>query len=152
LVAYLDLNGWTQVEQSGKNPWQGTYRRSGRTMRIHSRSGIGDVVALVGPHRLRAECKKGPLVAKAGNPEYPRLREALGQILTVEAVDAADVLVAAVPDSPKFRQLAAMWLQRPLMRRVGIKIALVARDGSVRGLEEMATAPGEHGPPGTHLR
>jgi hypothetical protein len=140
LAAFLEAAGWTQLRQVGKNPWQGTYANGHRTMRINCRSGIGDVVGVVGARRIRAECKKGPLVGKAGNPEYPRLREALGQILTVETIAPADVLVAAVPDSPKFRQLAATWLERPLVKRVGVKIALVARDGSVRGLEEIEPA------------
>jgi hypothetical protein len=38
--------------------------------------------------------------------EYPLLREALGQLLTVEEVGEDDVLVAAVPKAATFSRLA----------------------------------------------
>ena len=139
LVTFLAHHGWKQVTQSGKNPWQGAYVRGEHGLRINCRSGVGDVVCVVGSHRVRAECKKGPLVATKGNPEYPRLREALGQVLTVEAVDEHDMLVVAVPHSAKFKQLAELWSVRPMMRRVGIRIALVARGGTVTGLEDLSS-------------
>ena len=65
--------------------------------------------------------------------EYPLIREAIGQLMTVEEVDANDTLCVAVPESPKFRQLAEKWRNVPLMKRYGIKILLVDRD-NIRGL------------------
>ena len=137
ITEFLDAHGWEQTEQAGKNPWQGSYIRGGKTLRIHSRSGVGDVVARIGEKRVRAECKKGNLVKKSSNPEYRILREALGQILTVEEIHRNDIMVVAVPNAEGFMKLAAKWSQHPLMVRSKIRIALVGRDGSVIGLENL---------------
>ena len=126
--------GWRQVEQIGKNDWQGWYERSGQRLRIHSRSGVGDVVAQVGAKRVRAECKGGPLIKRPGSHEYPRLRGALGQVITVEQIDVDDILAVAVPRTPRFRRIADKWCSAPLIVRSGIRIVLVGRDGTVEGL------------------
>jgi hypothetical protein len=133
---FMAGTGWEQIKepQVGRNAWTGTYRRGDKTIRVHSRPGEGDVVATVDGRRIVAECKKGPLVRKPGSPEYPLLTTALGQALLFH-VAADDIVVAAVPDTPVFRKLAETWRSRPLVRRAGIRIALVARDGAVSGLE-----------------
>jgi hypothetical protein len=104
-------------------------------MNIHARPGVGDVVATVGSKRIRAECKGGPLVKKRGSPEYPILRGALGQVVTVEQVEANDLPVVAVPCTPGFHRLADRWRKAPLVVRSGIQIVLVGRDGVVEGLD-----------------
>lgn len=134
IAAFLLDMGWKQVKQMGKNDWQGLYERNGQRLNIHSRSGVGDVIASVGPKRIRAECKGGPRVKKRGNREYPILRGALGQAITVEQVDVNDILVVAVPRTPNFCKLADRWRKRPLVVRSEIKIVLVGRDGTVEGL------------------
>ena len=133
---FMASTGWEQTKepQVGRNAWTGTYRRGDKTIRVHSRPGEGDVVATVDGRRIVAECKKGPLVRKPGSPEYPLLTTALGQALLFH-VAADDIVVAAVPDTPVFRRLAESWRSRSLVRRAGIRIALVARDGAVSGLE-----------------
>ena len=133
---FMTGTGWEQIKepQVGRNAWTGTYRRGDKTIRVHSRPGEGDVVATVAGRRIVAECKKGNLVRKPGSPEYPLLTTALGQALLFE-ISADDIVVAAVPDTPVFRKLAATWRSRPLVRRAGIRIALVARDGAVSGLD-----------------
>ena len=133
---FMAGTGWEQTKepQVGRNAWTGAYRRGDKTIRVHSRPGEGDVVATVEGRRIVAECKKGPLVRKPGSPEYPLLTTALGQALLFH-VAADDIVVAAVPDTPVFRKLAETWRSRPLVRRAGIRIALVARDGAVSGLE-----------------
>jgi len=133
---FMAGTGWEQIKQPqiGRNAWTGAYRRGDKTIRVHSRSGEGDVVATVEGRRIIAECKKGPLVRKAGSPEYPLLTTALGQALLFD-VSADDVVIAAVPDTPVFRRLAEAWRERPLVRRAGIRIALVARNGAVSGLD-----------------
>jgi len=133
---FMAGTGWEQIKepQVGRNAWTGAYRRGDKTIRVHSRPGEGDVVATVHDHRIVAECKKGPLVRKPGNPASPLLTTALGQALLFD-VSADDIVVAAVPDTPVFRELAETWRSRPLVRRAGIRIALVARDGVVSGLE-----------------
>jgi hypothetical protein len=129
---FMAGTGWEQTKkpQGGRNAWTGTYRRGDKTIRVHSRPGEGDVVATVDGRRIVAECKKGPLVRKPGSPEYPLLTAALGQALLFE-VSAGDIVVAAVPDTPVFRKLAETWRIRPLVRRAGVRIAVVARDGGL---------------------
>jgi hypothetical protein len=134
ISAFLAAQGWKQAAQKGKNTWQGTYEREGQRLIIHAQAGVGDVVARVGDKRVRAECKGGPLIKKPGSREYSILRRALGQVVTVEQLDADDVLVVAVPHTRKFRQLADKWRGAPLVTRTGIQIVLVGRDGAVYGL------------------
>jgi hypothetical protein len=132
---YLDASGWRMSQQNGKsrNEWAATYQRRDATMRIHSRSGIGDAEAVISGRRIIAECKKGPLIKKSGSPEYPLLTAALGQALLFRAGED-DILVAAVPDSPTFRRIAADWRERPRFKSSAIQIALVSRSGEVSGL------------------
>lgn len=132
---FLQHYGWKQVRQKGKNPWQGWYENGKQELRIHSHPGEGDVVTIVRDKRVRAECKSGPLIKKPGSPEYPKLRQALGQVLTVERVEPDDVLIVAVPLSAKFRQLAHKWRSAPLVKKCAIGIVLVGRDGAVEGLD-----------------
>lgn len=133
---FMAGTGWEQTKepQVGRNAWSGTYRRGDKTIRVHSRPGEGDVVATVDGRRIVAECKKGPLVRKPGSPEHPLLTTALGQALLFD-LSADDIVVAAVPDTPVFRKLGGTWRSRPLVRRAGIRIVLVARDGAVSGLD-----------------
>lgn len=133
IEAFLEQAGWDQVGQTGRNAWQGSYENNGSNLTIHARPGIGDVAARVGSSRIRAECKGGPLVARRGGREYLKLREALGQLLTVEYIEAGDVMVAAVPRTDRFQRLARKWRTRPLLLRSGVRIVLVGRDGTVEG-------------------
>lgn len=134
IAAFLLDVEWKQVEQLGKNLWHGWYERNGQRLWIHSRSGVGDVVTLVGTKRFRAECKGGPLIQRPGSQEYPKLRGALGQVLTVEEFEPNDVLAVAVPHTPWFQRLADKWRSAPLIARLGIQIVLVGRGGGVEGL------------------
>jgi hypothetical protein len=131
-----DENTGRHNAKNGENKWQGLYRHAvdGSELYIDAKSGWGDVVCEVGGFRVRVECKKGPLEARRGNPEYPLLREALGQLLTTKEVRPNDLLAAAVPDSAKFRSLALAWREAPLVKKAGVAILLVGRDGQVDGL------------------
>ena len=133
---FMAGTGWEPIKepQVSRHAWTGTYRRGDKTIRVHSRPGEGDVVATVDGHRVVAECTKGPLIRKVGSPEYLLLTTALGQALLFEVI-ADDIVVVAVPDTPVFRKLTETWRSRPLVRRSSIRIALVARDGVVSGLE-----------------
>jgi hypothetical protein len=128
--------GWEQTRepQFGRNARTGAYRRGDKTIRVHSRPSEGDVVATIDGRRIVARCEKGSLVRKPGSPEYALLTAALGQALLFD-VSADDIVVAAVPDTPIFRKLAEIRRSRPLVRRADIRIALVARDGAVSGLD-----------------
>jgi len=128
--------GWEKIRepQFGRSARTGAYRRNDKTIRVHSRPGEGDVVSTIDGRRIVARCKKGPLVRKPGGSECALLTAALGQALLFD-VSADDIVVTAVPDTPVFRKLAETWRSRPLVRRAGIRIALVARDGAVSGLD-----------------
>lgn len=133
---FLREYGWNRVAPTVG--FCGRFEQPGldASLYVHSLPGRGDVVAtLASGTRLRAECKKGPLAYSKGSKEYPLIREALGQLLTVEAVDPGNLLVVAVPHSPKFEALATTWRKAPLVARLGIRIATVDRSGEVFGLE-----------------
>lgn len=85
---------------------------------------------------LRAECKKGPLSRSRSSQEYPLIREALGQLLTVEEVGEKDILAVAVPHTDRFAELASRWRKAPLLKRLGIRILTVSRTGTVEGFDE----------------
>ena len=134
LEAFMTEHEWRQVQQKGRNTWQGLYQKYGQEIEIHARSGVGDVVAEVGAHRIRAECKGGPLIHKPGSKEYPILQKVIGQLVTIEEVLSQDMIVAVVPATDKFRRLADLWRDRPILSATGIKITLVHRNGNVEGL------------------
>ena len=123
--------------ETSNGGWSGTYLHSpsGGKIRIHSTAGLGDVVAqLVDGRTFRAESKKGTLMPSASSQEYPLLREALGQLMTVAEVGETDVLAVAVPHSVKFAALAERWRMAPLVLRAGIQILTVDRTNKVHGL------------------
>jgi hypothetical protein len=134
------------LEASGRTPqavksWKGHHPVVGCKygIRIHSTPGQGDVVAKLSSGRtLRAECKKGPLSRSRSSQEYPLLREAIGQLMTVDHVEPTDILAVAVPWSPKFAELTSGWRSAPLVRRIGIHLLTVNRDGHVSGFEMAA--------------
>jgi len=135
IVDFLSGMGWEQAEQIGSKDWQGRYVKDGQTLIIHSTPGVGDVVVQLGDRRVRAECKGGPLIKKPGSREYRKLREALGQAITVDHVGPDDVLMVAIPRTAAFCNLADKWRVAPLVAGAEIQIVLVARDGMVEGLE-----------------
>lgn len=105
---------------------------------IDSVPGQGDVVAyLKGNKRLYVESKKGPLINKKSNPEYKLMREAIGQLMTVEDVSVEDVLAIAIPHSNKFNELALRWRKAPLIKQLGIRILTVDRENRIYGLDKL---------------
>ncbi|WML34329.1 hypothetical protein [Clostridium sp. OS1-26] len=99
--------------------WRGTYKIDNfdYNMIVHSNPGKGDVVAkLISGVDLRVESKKGPLSRSAGSKEYPLMREAIGQLMTIEEYSESDRLAVAIPYAPKFKELANRWKKAPLMR------------------------------------
>jgi hypothetical protein len=121
--------------QVGRNVWTGAFRRGDKTIRVNSRPGEGDVVTTVAGRRIIAECQKSHLVRMAGQTEHSLLTTALGQALLFD-VSADDVVIAAVPDTLVVRRFAEAWRKRQLVRRAGIRIVLVGRDGSASGLDQ----------------
>ena len=138
LKEFLVENGW--IPETNSERWQGIYRKDGYfpAIDIHSSAGQGDVVAKIqGGSILRVESKKGPLVKSKSSQEYPLIREAIGQLLTVEEAGPNDILAVAVPFSAKFEDLASQWRNRPLMKHSGINIVTIDRSNRIRGLEHV---------------
>jgi hypothetical protein len=139
--AFLAHYGWKLDERDGGNAWHGVYRKLDLSLRVHSRSGVGDVVSRIGDVLVRAECKGGPLKKRLGSPERPIVQKAIGQLMTIAEIDEGDCRVVAVPLTAEFRKLIERWRNRPLIVRAEIIFALVGRDGTVEGLEG-AFSPG----------
>ena len=134
LVAFLASIGW-RADDLGPR-WQSIYRSEEHEawIRIHSQSGQGDVVAnLVDGPTFFAESKGGPLERSKSSDEYPILREAIGQLLTLKSVSHNPALAVAVPHSTKFAALAERWRTAPLIVRSGIRILTIAPNGEVSG-------------------
>lgn len=132
---FMASHGWSIY--GGSQAWQGRYRHPEHQygIVIHSNPGRGDVVAtLTDGKTLRAESKKGPLIKTKASREYPLIREALGQLMTVEQVGNNDILAVVVPSSDKFTELARRWRKAPLISRFGIRIVTVDRNNQVKGL------------------
>lgn len=132
--AFLGNMGWLPEQPSDR--WQARYVTSSSTLGIvvHSKSGVGDITATLSTGELLiVESKKGSLDSSKSSSEYPLLREALGQLLTLDVVPPNAHLAVAVPDGERFRKLAARWRVAPLVQRVGIRILTVSPDGDVAG-------------------
>ena len=135
IIEFLLSYGWSAPYS--QTSFQGRYRHSQFALQIelNAKPGKGDVVAsLVTGQRLWVECKKGPLIQIKSSQEYSLLREAVGQLLTIEEVGESDVLAVAVPSSPKFEELAERWRAAPLVKRLHLSILTVNRNNEVNGL------------------
>jgi len=131
---FLRSLGWLPEQASPR--WQGKYCSPSATQSIiiHSQSGQGDVTAtLASGEPLVVEAKKGTIANCKSSSEYPLLREALGQLLTLETVPENAVLAVAVPHGERFIKLAARWREAPLVKRSGIRLLTVAQTGEVAG-------------------
>src|SRR3954471_15785625 len=55
---FMAGTGWEPIKepQVGRNAWTGAYQRGDKTIRVHSRPGEGDVVAVVDGRRIAVEC------------------------------------------------------------------------------------------------
>jgi hypothetical protein len=132
---FMAATGWDPVKEAqvGRSAWTGAYRRGDKTIRVHARPGESQVIAQINERRIVAVCTKGPLIRKPGGPEPRLLTTALGLALLLD-VTGDDIVIAAVPDTPVFRQYVETCRSRPLIRRARIQLALVHRNGSVSGL------------------
>lgn len=131
---FLSSLGWRPKQESSR--WQCEYRNPSSThsIVIHSQSGRGDVTAtLTSGESLVVEAKKGTIAKCKSSSEYPLLREALGQLLTLESLPENAVLAVAVPHGERFVTLAARWREAPLVKRSGIRLLTVSQTGEVVG-------------------
>lgn len=138
IVEFLASYGWTNI--STKERWQTDYKHAkySNTIEVHSTPGEGDLVAeLASGQRLRVESKKGPLFRSKSSQEYSLIREAIGQLITIERAEPTDLLAVAVPHSDKFNALAMQWRERPLIKKSGILILTVGRDNLISGFKSV---------------
>lgn len=134
IAEFLKRSGCTANEADS---WQGRYAVAGSKIgiTIHSSPGLGDVVAeLKSGKRLVAECKRGSTTPSKSSAEYPRIREAIGQLMTNTHERAEDVLAVAVPHSERTERLTNAWREAPRVKNAGIQLVTVDRDGGVHGL------------------
>jgi hypothetical protein len=111
---FLRFLGWEPEQASPR--WQGKYCNpsTSQSIIIYSQSGQGDVTAtLTSGEPLVVEAKKGTIAKCKSSSEYPLLREALGQLLTLEAVPENAVLAVGVPHGERSIRLAARWREAP---------------------------------------
>jgi len=138
IVEFLNANGWESNSQNDR--WQAKYSnfKYQASIIVHSSAGEGDLVAdLKIGRKLRVESKKGPLKRSKSSQEYPLIREAIGQLVTVEHASPTDLLAVAVPKSEKFESLAEQWRERPIMKSTGLHIITIGRDNSINGLSDV---------------
>lgn len=134
--AFMSIHGWLRSVPGER--WQGRYLAAGaaHAIEVHSSPGLGDVTTtLAGQRPLIVEAKKGSLSPSKSSAEYKLMREALGQLLTLDEVPANAVLAVAVPHGERFVKLADRWRRAPLIARTGIRILTVGIDGAVHGLD-----------------
>lgn len=108
-----------------------------------SSSGFGDVVATFneqfsekfGKSNLFIECKKGSHSNSKTSLEYKLMREAIGQIATIENYDPKTLYAIAVPKSNRTIKLAEEWIKREGIKKLGLKILLIDDKDNVFGLD-----------------
>lgn len=135
VLGFMSRHGWHRVLPAER--WQGRYESDGmaHAIEVHSSPGLGDITTLLaGKRKLIVEAKKGSLIPSKSSAEYKLMREALGQLLTLEEVPANAVLAVAVPHGVRFVKLAERWRRAPLIERLGLLIVTVSPDGKVYGL------------------
>ena len=128
---FLKENGCTKVDENDAR-WQGVYKVAGHEPEIEicSQSGIGDVIIKLSNNCiLHIESKKGS--DKKGNPEYPLMREAIGQLMTTQYDSDKIIPVVAVPYSLKSYELANRWSKYKKIKDANIHFILVHENGEI---------------------
>lgn len=140
VAAFLESLGFTET---GEHPdWRGLYTSPAAEypLDLHNRLGVGDVVAqLKMGRRLYAEVTGGPLKPTRSPSEHKLLRRTIGAALTAEHAFPDDIVVAVVPRSERFRELARSWRPLPRMCKADISIVIVDRAGTVTGCPPIET-------------
>ena len=130
LPNWLRNRAFVQETFTGTSNKTGRFRRGRQVLVVHSRSGLGDVIASIGTRKLEFEAKGGCINSiHAGQLSKLRkgLHEAVGQLMATPRNDAE--LIAVVPSHKQTRRLAEKLARR--CRLVGIEIALVEEDGEL---------------------
>lgn len=133
MLEFLKENNFIKLDNT--HPWRGNYKVNDCFINIHATSGKGDLVAKLKTGKtLYVESKKGSLSNSSSSQEYPLLREAIGQLVTMPDFSENYQLAVAVPYSPKFKDLTSKWTNLPLIKQIGISFLLIHRNGQVEGI------------------
>jgi hypothetical protein len=127
---WLGRHGFTVVSRSGTTAYGRTYADDeGRTIVIHPRSGLGDVVAQLGEIVVSAECKGG-IINTRHSGQVSRLDKGLCEVVgRLMASPSQGRQVAVVPfTEPTFRLATRL---APRCAKAGIDIALVKSRGEI---------------------
>jgi hypothetical protein len=133
LAEFLAQEEWKQIERSGNELWEGAYVNGGKRLVITATPSSADVFIRVGKRLIRAECKKGPLIKRPGSPERPLMHAVIGQLMMSRSIEPDELLIAALPNSDRFRRLAATCRECNRLKAAGLMFVLVGRDGSIDG-------------------
>lgn len=132
----FDFSGWLErrqfqkVSAIGTTAYGGVYEHSaGQMITVNPRSGLGDVVAVIGTHVISAECKGGIINTRHSGQVsrlYKGLCETVGMLM---ATPTQGRQVAVVPFTASTLRLAERLAPRCAI--AGIEIALVGGRGEV---------------------
>jgi hypothetical protein len=142
IQGWLELRGFALTEPLGATSYGGTYvSKTGHTVFVQPKSGLGDVVARVDGRLIVAECKGGVL-----NTRHPgqqsRLRRGLCEAVGLLMASAeGDRQFAVAPHTDLTRRLAEKMARRA--RAAGIEIALVDARGNVFDVKPLAANVGD---------
>lgn len=136
IVRFMSMVGFVRAAPMGRTVYGGRYVRGPQTLIINPTSGKGDVVGEIAGRKVIAECKGG-VVNSTHNGQRSRTRkgmsELIGQLMILPA--NGDRHVAVLPETYDTARLAPVLAVR--CAQVGIEIALVQEDGSVRYVEPL---------------
>lgn len=129
---WLQRRGFVKVSNIGRTAYGGDYRNdeTNQTVMVNPKSGMGDVVAVIGNEVISAECKGGIINTRHSGQVsrlYKGLCETVGLLM---ATPSQGRQVAVVPFTERTLRLAERLAPRCAL--AGIEIALVGSRGEVR--------------------
>ena len=113
--------------------WIGRYVKNGRVLHVgSSRTSVADVEGYIGDRHVLVVC--GDWTQVRGGDDEALFALTVGRAMLLEA-EESDLIVVALPKTSEMVDLADTFAGRPPARRSGIRIALVAEDGTVTGMD-----------------
>ncbi len=136
---WLQRRGFLKVSSFGRTAYGGDYQndQTNQTITVNPKSGMGDVVAVVGNEVISAECKGGIINTRHSGQVsrlYRGLCETVGLLM---ATPSQGRQVAVVPLTERTLRLAERLA--PRCNLAGIEIALVGSRGEVREVRPICT-------------
>ncbi|MDE2914920.1 MAG: hypothetical protein OXL68_18610 [Paracoccaceae bacterium] len=134
-AGWLERRDFTKDSSLGKTTYGGIYRNpADQTVTVFPKSGLGDVVAMLGDRILIAECKGGTINSRHAG-QLSRLRRGLCESVgLLMATPSQGRQVAVVPRTEITSRLAEKLAPRCAL--AGIEIALVGSRGDVLYVEQ----------------